>query len=130
MTYLLLSTGGTIGKSYIVKNLTVKAVFASYLIRLIPVKSINPMYLKKFLESDLYWQQLFKKSMGTGQPNVNGISLSNLKVPLPPVSEQKRIIERIDELMKFCDELDEKFKENQNYSELLTEVVLKEAFAS
>ena len=31
--------------------------------------------------------------MGTGQPNVNGQSLSKLRLPLPPLNEQQRIVE-------------------------------------
>ena len=51
---LIARTGGTIGKSYLVKNINVKAVFASYLIRAIPLKKINPDYIKIFLGSILY----------------------------------------------------------------------------
>ena len=125
---LIARTGGTIGKSYIVKNLKVKAVFASYLIRFIPDTIINSDYLKIFLGSTLYWQQLYEKSMGTGQPNVNGVSLSNLKYALPPLPEQHHIVQKVDQLMKLCDELEEKVKENQKNSELLMEAVLREAF--
>ena len=85
-------TGGTIGKSYIVRELAEPAVFASYLIRVIPCEQVNEEYLKLFMESPFYWQQLEAKSQGTGQPNVNGKALSNLVVPLPPFEEQKRIV--------------------------------------
>ena len=39
---LIARTGGTIGKSYIVKRLGVVFLFASYLIRVIPSSVINP----------------------------------------------------------------------------------------
>ena len=90
---LIARTGGTIGKTYIVRNLNEKAVFASYLIRAIPLQSINAEYLKLFMETPLYWEQLKVYSMGTGQPNVNGQSLSKLRLPLPPLNEQQRIVE-------------------------------------
>ncbi len=125
---LIARTGGTIGKSYLVKNINVKAVFASYLIRAIPLKKINPDYIKIFLGSTLYWDQLFQNSMGTGQPNVNGVALSNLKFPLPPLSEQKRIVEKVDKLMAYCDELENQVKESQENSERLMSAVLKESF--
>ena len=90
---LIARTGGTIGKTYIVRNLNENAVFASYLIRAIPLQLINEEYLKLFMESPLYWEQLKTYSMGTGQPNVNGQSLSKLRLPLPPLNEQQRIVE-------------------------------------
>ena len=90
---MIARTGGTIGKTYIVRNLAETAVFASYLIRAIPVSQINEEYLKIFMESPFYWKQLKDFSSGTGQPNVNGNSLKNLLLPLPPPEEQKRIVD-------------------------------------
>ena len=126
---LIARTGGTIGKSYLVKNINVKAVFASYLIRAIPLKKINQDYIKIFLGSVLYWNQLFESSMGTGQPNVNGVALSNLKFPFPPLPEQKRIVEKVDKLMVYCEELEKRIEENQENSEKLIGAVLSESFA-
>jgi type I restriction enzyme S subunit len=103
---LIARTGGTIGKSYIVENLDLVAVFASYLIRAIPNENLFARYLKLFLESELYWSQLLEKSMGTGQPNVNATSLKSLVVPLPPLKEQKRIVAKVNELMRLCAELE------------------------
>ena len=96
---MIARTGGTIGKSYIVRNLAEKAVFASYLIRVIPLANIDEEYLKVFMESPLYWGQLKSYSMGTGQPNVNGQSLKSLLLPLPPLAEQHRIVAKIEELL-------------------------------
>lgn len=103
---LIARTGGTIGKSFIVKNVECVAVFASYLIRIKSLKGIYPDYIKKFLESQFYWEQLANKTQGTGQPNVNAVSLSNLIVPIPTLEEQKRIVEKVDELMKYFDTLE------------------------
>lgn len=103
---LIARTGGTVGKSYLVENINVKAVFASYLIRVVPSEHIDVSYLKLFIESTLYWEQLYEKCSGTGQPNVNGTSLSTLFLPLPPLTEQRRIVTKIDELMARCDELE------------------------
>ena len=92
---LIARTGGTVGKSYIIKEINSSSVFASYLIRLIPVFSINEDYIKLFLESPLYWKQLKEKSMGTGQPNVNREALKSLLIPIPPITEQSKIVRKI-----------------------------------
>ncbi len=65
---------------------------------------------------------------GSAFPNINTEKLKNILFPLPPLPEQKRIVEKVDQLMKLCDELEEKVKENQKNSELLMEAVLREAF--
>jgi type I restriction enzyme, S subunit len=103
---LIARTGGTIGKSFIMPDAPVKSVFASYLIRVTPPRSISAPYLKLALESPLYWSQLRGMSAGTGQPNVNGQALGRLSFPLPPVAEQRRIVAKVDELMAFCDRLE------------------------
>lgn len=121
-------TGGTIGKSYIIKELKDKVVFASYLIRVIPSKYINADYLKLFIESPLYWKQLTKISNGTGQPNVNGTNLKLLTVPLPPYKEQKRIVEKVESLMKTCDEQEKNITEAKENINKLNQAILREMF--
>jgi type I restriction enzyme S subunit len=110
---LIARTGGTIGKSFIVPDAPVRSVFASYLIRVTPPHSMVAGYLKAFLESPLYWSQLRQMSTGTGQPNVNGQALGRLKIPLPPLAEQKRIVAKVDELMALCDRLEVQQQERE-----------------
>mgnify|MGYP002623798945 CR=1 FL=1 len=102
---LIARTGGTIGKTYIVNDLSEIAVFASYLIRAIPLNNVNEKYIKIFMESPLYWEQLKGYSMGTGQPNVNGQSLSKLLIPLPSLVEQHRIVTKVEELLAIVDKI-------------------------
>jgi len=103
---LIARTGGTIGKSFLVQQISTKAVFASYLIRVKPSEEIAGAYLKTFLDSTLYWQQLADGTRGTGQPNVNGQTLGNLVVPIPPLAEQWRIVAKVNELLALCDRLE------------------------
>lgn len=124
---LIARTGGTIGKTYLVKNINVNSLFASYLIRAIPFKNIFPEFLKYFLESPDYWKQLQDAAWGAGQPNVNGTSLSNLVLSLPPLHEQEQIVAKLEELMAFCDGLEQSIKESQGYNEKLLQQVLREA---
>jgi len=58
------------------------------------------------MEAPLYWDQLLAMAAGTGQPNVNATSLSELLLPLPPLAEQHRIVAKVDALMALCDALE------------------------
>lgn len=89
-------TGGTIGKSFLLCEEKNNVVFAGYLIRLQLINKKQNLYIAKYLGSPLYWNQVAEKSAGTGQPNINGVSLSNLLIPIPPIIEQERILKKLD----------------------------------
>ena len=92
---LFARTGGTVGKSFLVRDVPYKAIYAGYLIRTRYSTLLCPQYLKYFMESPLYWQQLKTGTTATAQPNCNGQTLSNMLLPLPPAKEQYRIVEKI-----------------------------------
>ena len=102
---LFARTGGTVGKSYLVKDVPEKAIYAGYLIRTRYSDSLCPEYLKYFMQSELYWIQLRNGTIATAQPNCNGKTLANMLVPLPPLSEQKRIVAKIEEVIQHCNKL-------------------------
>lgn len=69
---LFARTGGTVGKSFIVKDVPEPAVYAGYLIRTRYSSLLCPDYLKHFMGSQLYWDQLRNGTIATAQPNCNG----------------------------------------------------------
>jgi type I restriction enzyme S subunit len=123
---LIARTGGTIGKSFLIRDMPVSAVFASYLIRIQASSEIFDRYLKLYLESPIYWKQLREGSRGTGQPNVNGQTLGQLVVVVPPRREQERIVAKCDELMALCDRLEEAERLCDARRDQLTSATLKD----
>ena len=103
---LFARTGATVGKSYLVNQCPPNTIYASYLIRIKTSQNIEPAYLKYFFESGFYWQQISEGSVGIGQPNVNGTSLSLLKIPIPPKSEQMRIVGAIQDVLSTVNSID------------------------
>ena len=101
---LIARTGGTIGKSYFISEKPPVSAFASYLIRAIPIKNEIVPYFRSYFDSPSYWAQLIDASAGTGQPNVNAASIGRLLIALPPLAEQRRIVERVGELMPLVEE--------------------------
>lgn len=96
---IVISRAGSIGFSSLLKNPPSNAVFASYLIRFKPSDFFSEPYLKRFLESGNYWNQLSSMSAGNAVQNVNAQKLSTLIVPIPPLVEQKIIAEKLDTLL-------------------------------
>lgn len=59
-----------------------------------------------------------------GQDNISVTKCKNIVVPLPPVAEQRRIIERTQQLMALCDELEAKLTQQQTDADRLTEAMV------
>lgn len=93
-------TGATVGKSFLITEPPANAIFASYLIRLQVREDILPEYLYYFFQSSLYWDQISNRKAGAAQPNVNGTKLKKLKIPVPPINEQRKVVARLDSLSK------------------------------
>ena len=61
------------------------------------------------------------------QPNLKKEDVIELLIPLPPLSEQHRIVQKLDELMQTCDALEASIKESAAQNEKLLQQVLREA---
>ena len=104
---LFARTGGTVGKSYLVSEEPQEAIYAGYLIRTRYSCQLCPQYLKMFMDSSFYWEQLKDGTIATAQPNCNGQKLAKMILPLPPLAEQKRIVAKIEELFAVLDGIKE-----------------------
>lgn len=96
---IVISRAGSIGFSCLLTDPPEKSVFASYLIRFEPSRSVSEIFLKHFLKSPGYWDQLKAMSAGNAVQNVNAKKLSEITLPLPSLAEQKIIADKLDTLL-------------------------------
>ncbi|MBD2424363.1 restriction endonuclease subunit S [Phormidium sp. FACHB-1136] len=74
--------------------------------------------LARFFTSELIFQQFQNAQRGIK----NSLSLTDIKnvvLPLPPLAEQKRIVAKVDELMKLCDQLEASLRRQQETAQAL-----------
>jgi type I restriction enzyme S subunit len=80
-------------------------VFASYLIRFrFDTKRANPRYVMFYLMSR-EGRALLTPQAGGGTYNLSATAFQAVKIPLPPISEQERIISELDAKMKLLADL-------------------------
>ncbi|CAM3930833.1 restriction endonuclease subunit S [Bacillus wiedmannii] len=120
-------TGATTGKSYLI-NKPPMAVFASYLIRLRCKNIMIPEYLWGFMKSPMYWKQITVVKKGSAQPGANAQILGNLSVPLPPLEEQRRIVEKVERLLNKVEEAQQLIEEAKETFELRRVAILDKMF--
>ncbi len=128
---LFARTGGTVGKSFLVETVPERAIYAGYLIRTRYSSLLNPRYMKSFMESQLYWEQLKNGTIATAQPNCNGKTLAKMLLPIPPAIEQSRIVAKLQELEplmeRYSNSEETLSKLNSSVNDLLKKSILQEA---
>lgn len=66
---------------------------------------INQDWLIKTLQSNLVQQQIKNVTTKVGQPKLAINKIQTIVIPFPPLDEQKRIVEKIEELLPLCEKL-------------------------
>ena len=96
---LIVCKGAGVGKMCILAE---KEVHIARQIMSVQSKIVDIRYIKIFLGHNLI---LLRKSMQGVIPGISRNIILSMLLPLPPLAEQKRIVEKIEELMTFCEKL-------------------------
>jgi len=88
---ILISRSGTTGITILIDKDYNNMLFGSYLIKIRLNSIIDLKFFWYFAQSPFYWEQI--SSRGATIKNINLEILRNLRVPIPPLEEQKKIVE-------------------------------------
>jgi type I restriction enzyme S subunit len=102
----LLCVVGSIGKLGVAPKAWAGANIARAVARIAPVEAISSDYLLLAMQSDLIQSHCAEATRTLAQPTLNVGLIEVLPIPLPPLAEQHRIVERVDALMALCDQLE------------------------
>lgn len=99
--------GATFGKTAFVAPYEEGAIASSLMI-VRPYLPAMLSYIYRYLTSPFGRSQIFRFDNGSAQPNLSANSVMMYAFPLPPLEEQHRIVQKVDELMALCDHLKER----------------------
>ena len=102
---LMAMTGGTVGKSLLVKSLPEPMVVNQRVATIKIVTRIVPEFINWLIRTDLI-QSVIQAAKNSTNDNISMGEITGFFVPLPPFPEQHRIVARIDQLMARCDALE------------------------
>ena len=86
-------------------------------------------FLKYYLESENYKKLIETKVKGTTQKFIPLNVLRNILLPLPPLEEQKRIVEKLDSLFEKIQKIKEIIEEVKEKTTSRREAILSKAFS-
>ena len=123
-TIAIAIVGGTIGNLGVLAK---EMCFTDSIVGIYPFKSwYNQKYILNFLKLKQPEIRYASYQMA-GQPNIKIPTLTELYFPLPSLPEQQQIVTKLDELMQYCNKLEESIKTSQQQNEMLLKQVLREA---
>ena len=121
------NTSELVGKSVIVEDTIPKLMISDKVLRLFFSSYSFKKYYNIFNNSQTARFYYAKEASGTSSSmkNISREVIYNMPVPLPPLEEQKRIVEKIEQLMGLCDELESKLKREREDGAKLMEAVVR-----
>ena len=110
---LFARTGATVGKTCRYRKSYGRAIFAGFLIRLVPdISKVLPDYLFHFTKSDYYLDFVKSAQRVVAQPNINAQEYGDIQILVPPLTKQY-------EFVRFSEQSDKsKFELNRALDEL------------
>ena len=126
---LIISRSGTIAELCMIPLETQKGLLSTNLMKIsLDNRIMLPEIFCHIIKGSSYIvKSLIDLCSGSTRLFLTQKILKSLIFPLPPLSEQKRIVTKLDELTAYCDSLEESIKNSQIQNEMLLGQVLREA---
>lgn len=125
---IYVSIAGSIGKVGIIPSCIDGANLTENAAKITNIKGINQKYLCLFLKSEFAQYQMQSATIATTQAKLALFRIESLTFPLPPLSEQQRIVERIEELFAKLDEAKERLQKAADSFAVRKAAILHKAF--
>ena len=123
---LLNITGGSMGRCALVSEEFEEGNVSQHVCIIRPLLVNNKFYHAIAL-SPFFQRFIFSSTTGAGREGLPKYNLEQFLIPIPPLSEQSRIVQKIEELMQYCNELEESINQSESQNKKLLQQVLREA---
>ena len=128
---MLSNIGASIGKAFIIPKLDIPMTLAPNSIMVKCINSTMTFYIQ-YLIMSFYGQILLKSfTEGTAMPKFSKTQLRGALIPIPPLSEQERIVAKIEELLPYIERYGKAEEHltalNTTFPEALKKSILQEA---
>ena len=104
---VVIARSGSIGQAYVYNEQDDRMVYASYLIRFsLDTEQVLTEFIDVYTRTPMYWKQVHSAGKGAVQTNINAGSIKDFDVPVPPLDEQERIVEAVEERLERVERLE------------------------
>ncbi|MFC6632959.1 restriction endonuclease subunit S [Microbulbifer taiwanensis] len=115
---LLFTTEAPLGNVALIEN-DPKFALAQRIIDLQPFADLNTRCAMNFMLSPTFQKLLIDNSTGMTAKGIKAAKLKQLELPIPPLEEQDRIVDRVEKLMHICGALESQLHQTKELSDRL-----------
>lgn len=94
-----------------------------------PMTSISAKYIFYYLRSPTFIKYVESVQTGTTYPAINDVQFYSAPFPLPPLAEQYRIVDKLEELLHFCDEMKKLVLRANEHQRKVADAIVEQALA-
>jgi len=118
-----------VGIAAIYEGVPNEFIYPDLMIKIKAHSYVDPYYLHNALISPLVRNYFKVNAFGAqkSMPKINQLTVINAILPLPPLTEQQRIVTKLEQLMQLCSELEKNINQSKEETNLLLQTVLREA---
>lgn len=124
---ILFCLRGSLGKFAVVEEDMEGAIASSLVIIRANEKVLNK-FLSLYFQSSICYSNIKLYDNGSAQPNLSAGSLRKFEIPLPPIPEQTRIVNKLDALFNRIDKSIALLERNINYNQALKNSIIENTF--
>jgi type I restriction enzyme S subunit len=126
---LITITGANVTRSALVQ----RQIEEAYVNQHVALVRLNDVRLSKFVFLSVISpmhgrQQLTSSAYGQGKPGLNLDNIRSVVLALPPLSEQREIVRRVDQLFALADQVEARYAKAKQYVDSLKQSILAKAF--
>jgi len=123
---LLNITGGSLGRCALVPNDFEEGNVSQHVCIIRPI-CVDNKFLHNIILSPFFQKFIFSSTTGAGREGLPKYNLEQFLIPVPPIKEQERIVNKLEEVMNLCDEIANSITQSKGENEMLIKVLLNEA---
>jgi type I restriction enzyme, S subunit len=122
------NTEELVARSVLVKASPVRLMMSDKIVRFKLSRKIEKDFINFANLSQFSREYYASKASGTSSSmkNISREVMNNLPIPLPPLAEQRRIVEKIDRLMGLCDRLERSIKSGKSKQTALLNALMSQ----
>lgn len=127
---LITITGANVTKTALVERIDVTAYVSQHVALFRPTSDVHPEFLHRFIVAKAGGRKALEAAAyGAGKPGLNLQNIKDVPISLPPLGEQREIVDRLDHLLGAQSAVQAEIKRQLIIGQSLRQSILKEAFS-